>query len=133
MPEHKDTIQAALRQSWGPDTAYSQSLWTPENAARGQCAPSSLVVQRLLGGSIIYRATYLDGMRERHYLNILPDGSEFDSTREQYPDEQSFADLPNRLKGHESLAEKLMASRANKMRFTILNDRVLALLADFTL
>lgn len=121
-------IQSALRQSWAADTSYAPKLWTPDNPAHGQCTPSSLVVHSLLGGQVLYRATYVDGLRERHYLNILPDGNEFDSTREQYPDDQLFIDLPNRLKGADTLSDKLMSSAATRRRFTLLSNRVLAIL-----
>lgn len=130
MAIERDTIQSALRQSWAADTSYAPKLWTPDRPAYGQCTPSSLVVHRLLGGKIIYRATQVDEVRERHYLNILPDGNEFDSTREQYPNDQVFTDLPNRLGGFDSLAAKLMNSPSNKSRFMRLNDRVLAVLTQ---
>lgn len=129
--EHS-VIQTALRQSWRPDTSYAPKLWTPDNPARGQCTPSSLVVWSLLGGEIIYRATHVDGLRERHYLNVLPDGCEFDTTREQYPDDQIFVSTPNRLKGYATLADKLMSSTQNRRRFITLNDRVLAVMARET-
>ena len=132
MPsEHSPSeIQTALRQSWAADTSYAPKLWTPDNPAHGQCTPSSLVVHSLLGGEVLYRATHVDGVRERHYLNILPDGSEFDSTLEQYPDGQVFIDLPNRLRGSDTLSDKLMSSAATRRRFTLLSNRVLTILTQ---
>jgi hypothetical protein len=38
-------IEAAIRASWGRDTADKDDGWTPENPSRGQCDVTSLVVQ----------------------------------------------------------------------------------------
>lgn len=130
MSLEKHLIQSALHQSWSADTSYVPKLWTPDNPAQGQCTPSSLVVRELLGGDILYRATTLHGSRERHYLDILPDGTEFDTTREQYPENQIFIDLPNRLKGFDSLADKLKSSPNNTRRFLALYARVLTIISD---
>ena len=129
MKYGKETIHEALRNAWGADTSYSPTLWTPDNPALGQCTASSLVVHRMFGGEIIYRATMFGGQRERHYFNMLPGSDEFDTTREQYPDDQAFTEVSNRLKGFATLADKLAHSPANYRRFNILNNRVLALLA----
>lgn len=53
--------------AWGEDTCYKRGQYTRENPARGQCVPTALLVQDLLGGDI---AVCKVG-RERHYFNIV--------------------------------------------------------------
>ena len=52
MPHSKEVIIAAVRESWSHDTTASPDEWTPENVALGQCLPTSLVAQDLLGGDL---------------------------------------------------------------------------------
>ncbi len=76
-----DTLLVALRESWGPDTAYPGS-WDDSNPAKGQCAVSSLVIQRLIGGDI-WRGRTNTGIS--HYWNVIED-AKLDATWSQFRD-----------------------------------------------
>lgn len=78
-------LEQAIRESWSRDTADEDGDWSPENAGRGQCDITSLVVHDLLGGELLAAGVYLDGERiESHMWNRLPSGIEVDLTREQF-------------------------------------------------
>lgn len=70
----------ALRRAWCKDTSSVPDEWSPANPARGQCAVTALVVQDLLGGTLL-RIT-VSG--ESHYFNQLPDGELLDLTLSQF-------------------------------------------------
>lgn len=57
-----------IMRAWSEKTCHKPGQYTEENRARGQCAPTALAVQDLLGGEI---ATCKVG-RERHYFNMVP-------------------------------------------------------------
>ena len=89
------TLQAledAVRASWGPDVCEDPvdlPLWSTENPARGQCGPTALVVNDLLGGDLCVAEVRLrDGsQRGFHWWNRLA-GVDIDLTLEQFgPDE----------------------------------------------
>ena len=69
-----------IRPSWCAATSADPKGWTPENPSHGQCAVTALVVQDLLGGTLL--RTINDGIS--HYWNRLPTGIEVDLTREQF-------------------------------------------------
>lgn len=50
-------LERAFRLSWSADTtcldAKSLATWHPGNAAHGQCGPTALIVQDLLGGELL--------------------------------------------------------------------------------
>lgn len=75
-----ELLPQALLESWTADTSADQA-WSPQNPALGQCAVTALVVQDYLGGALA--RTTVNGVS--HYYNILPDGTELDLTREQFP------------------------------------------------
>jgi len=78
-------IEAAIRASWGLDTADEDDGWTPENPSRGQCDVTTLVVHDIFGGDVLGADVFLDGERiEGHMWNRLPGGLEVDLTREQF-------------------------------------------------
>ncbi|WP_442784862.1 YunG family protein [Arthrobacter sp. CG_A4] len=82
-------LERAFRQSWGADTtclnAKSLAKWHPDSSAHGQCGPTALVVQDLLGGHLLI-ADVSGGNEddEVHYWNRFPGGFEIDLTREQF-------------------------------------------------
>jgi hypothetical protein len=79
------TIEAAIRASWGLDTADEDDDWTPDNPSRGQCDVTCLVVHDLFGGEILAADVYRDGERvEGHMWNRLPGGIDLDLTRDQF-------------------------------------------------
>lgn len=82
-------LERAFRQSWSADTtclaAASRARWRPDGPAYGQCGPTALVVQDLLGGVLLIAdVTGGDEENEVHYWNQLPGGLEIDLTREQF-------------------------------------------------
>ena len=78
-------LEQAIRASWSLDTSDDPDEWSPENAARGQCDITSLVIHDLLGGELLAAGVYLDDTRvESHMWNRLPSGLEIDLTRDQF-------------------------------------------------
>jgi hypothetical protein len=78
-------LERAIRESWSLDTSDDPSEWSPENASRGQCDITSLVIHDLVGGELLAADVYLDDKRvESHMWNRLPSGIEVDLTRDQF-------------------------------------------------
>lgn len=75
-----NTLREVFRKSWSRKTSYpkTQDQWTAKNPAFGQCAVTSLVVNDLYGGKIVYNRDY------HHYWNVLDNGTEVDLTKEQF-------------------------------------------------
>ena len=81
-------VEKAVRDSWTLETTSlddeGRAAWTPERPAVGQCGPTALVVQDLLGGDLVYGRLSGGGQaEEHHYWNRLAGGIEVDLTREQ--------------------------------------------------
>lgn len=76
-----ESLVARLECAWSRQTSADPERWVPDNPAWGQCAVTALVVQDEVGGDLL--RTTVDG--GSHYWNRLPDGSEVDLTREQFP------------------------------------------------
>ncbi len=81
-----EKIETALEKAWGRDTTYpdTKDSWSEENKAYGQCAVTSLIVNDLYGGKMIYDKNNF------HIWNELPDGSQQDFSRKQFLDERNF-------------------------------------------
>lgn len=73
-------IQRAIVSSWCLETSGQPEQWIDDDAARGQCAVTALVLQDFFGGELL-RAEVGD---VSHYWNELPDGDEIDLTRHQF-------------------------------------------------
>ncbi|MGW3608218.1 YunG family protein, partial [Micromonospora sp. NPDC005161] len=59
--------------------------WHPDNAARGQCGATALIIQDLLGGELILgEVVARDAKVGYHYWNRLPDGRDVDLTADQF-------------------------------------------------
>lgn len=119
-----EQLLRALRRSWGPDTCFSDVEWTPENPARGQCVVSSLVVQKYLGGELQQYEVSAPGLAEKHYCNILPDGTILDTTGAQYKTSVTLRATSVNLKGFASVREKRLAEDATRSRYELLLSRV---------
>lgn len=116
-------LEHLVRAAWGPDTCDPHALakWCPENAARGQCGATALVVQDLLGGHLVLGEVHEDGVRQGwHYWNRLPDGVEIDLTREQFGVAESVTagkvvqrpdDAPRRCRGQYELLRHRVVTR----------------------
>lgn len=64
-------------------------LWTPENPLYGHCAVATALCEDFCGGTT-KRGVIPPEWREKlgyksHYWNVLPDGSDYDLSREQFP------------------------------------------------
>jgi len=66
---------------WNRQTSYDPGKWSTGNRAWGQCAVTALVMQDLFGGVIL--RGFVNGIE--HYWNRLPNESEVDLTRAQFP------------------------------------------------
>lgn len=78
-------LEQAIRESWSLDTSEDDEDWSPDNAGRGQCDITSLVVHDLFGGELLAAGVYLEGERvESHMWNRLLSGLEVDLTRDQF-------------------------------------------------
>ncbi|MGW6097637.1 YunG family protein [Streptomyces sp. NPDC055157] len=87
-------IEAAVRASWGADTATpgNRPHWTADNPARDQCGVTAMVLNGLLGGELIRGEVRVDGERtDFHWWNRLGMGVEIDLTREQFGPEEIVA------------------------------------------
>ena len=83
----------AIAASWSRETSFASeefmSRGASGNPSRGQCGPTSLVVQDWFGGSLLVTDVFIAGASVgAHYWNRLPDSREVDLTRRQFlPDE----------------------------------------------
>jgi hypothetical protein len=125
MKPNREQLAQALHATWGSDTCVDTGEWTADNPARGQCVPSSLVVQDYEGGDLRrYEVTLPDGSHEKHYCNVLQDGTEEDTTRVQYIGPISLRVDPVDLKGFGSVREKRLAEPVTRAKYELLRDRV---------
>ena len=126
-----DKLTSVIRSAWNSETTSIPDEWDAEtNPARGQCVPTALVVQDYAGGDIIRVATDINGARETHYRNILPDGTPMDVSGDQYPDSQVFTDAP--VVGtveFSTLREYMLSYPATRHRYELLAAAVNELMA----
>jgi hypothetical protein len=85
-------IKELLEKSWSEKTTSEPKYWTKENPAWGQCAVTALVVQDFFGGELLrglfkFKDTKSVEFVGSHYWNRLPDGTEVDLTRCQFPED----------------------------------------------
>lgn len=73
-------LKDAFKKSWSKSTTYpkTREKWSSENPAFGQCAITSLVINDLYGGKIVYNQDY------HHFWNVLKDGTVIDLTKVQF-------------------------------------------------
>ncbi len=82
-------IKRLIKKCWSRETTFDQKKWSKQNPAWGQCAVTSLVIQDFCGGEILRGMYRFQDDNEKftgsHYWNRLPDGTEIDLTRCQFP------------------------------------------------
>lgn len=81
------SIEKALRYAWSRGTTDPKKAdkWSENNKAFGQCAVTSVLINDLFGGRMIYdKANF-------HIWNELPDGTQHDFTRSQFTNEKVFS------------------------------------------
>ena len=121
-----ERVVTAIQAGWSSETSASPDEWTEDSPALGQCVPSSLVAQDLLGGQLERLATIRDGKRETHYRNVLMGSKVLDVSRGQYPADQVFELAP--VDG--DVREYVMQSESTRKRYELLLSRVVLTLAD---
>jgi hypothetical protein len=78
---HLVRLRAALERAWSAETSANPD-WSASLPSAGQCAVTSLVLQDMFGGTLL-RAEIAG---QSHYWNRLPDGTDLDLTKDQFPD-----------------------------------------------
>ena len=68
---------------WSAETCFPslKDKWTSENPSLGQCAVTTLIINDLFGGLILYNK------KHRHYWNVISDGNIIDLTKDQWDEE----------------------------------------------
>jgi hypothetical protein len=88
--DQTEMIAAAFRRHWSLDTCdtHDTNDWHPGNPSRGQCGVSALIIQEILGGDLLVADVLFPSGEPQgvHYWNRLPNGVEWDLTREQFLD-----------------------------------------------
>ncbi|WP_203712263.1 YunG family protein [Asanoa siamensis] len=87
-----ERLRPLFEAAWGPDTCDPHDLaaWRPGNPSRGQCGPTALVLQDLLGGDLVLGRGHVDGRQVgHHWWNRLPDGAVVDLTADQFRPEET--------------------------------------------
>lgn len=118
-----DILRHSFEKSWSRKTSYpgSRNDWSPHNPAKGQCAVTSLIVNDLFGGKIVYNKDY------HHYWNILEDGTEVDLTRGQFGDQVNIKGYS--VAGRKYILDSETAALAKTPeRYALLKSRVEKLL-----
>ncbi|MEU6994663.1 hypothetical protein ABZ953_28900 [Streptomyces sp. NPDC046465] len=118
-------IEAALRTSWGADTADPRSAetWPPGNPERDQCGVTALVLNDLLGGELMVGEVYAGGERTGyHWWNRLASGFEIDLTRGQF--------LPGETVTDGAPVTRPPEIRHCREQYELLRTRVLSRLAE---
>lgn len=119
MRTRAERLVSAIESSWSPETSSIPEAWNDDVPTRGQCVPTSLVVQDYLGGDIERVSTMYAGNRETHYRNVF-DGHVLDVTRSQYPTEQLLEPAP--VNGN--TREHVFANPSVRARYQLLTANV---------
>lgn len=80
------SLKSALLKSWSQETSFprTKDQWNSKNPSFGQCAVTSLIVNDICGGKIVFNKDY------HHYWNVLDDGTVVDFTKDQFGKEVSI-------------------------------------------
>ena len=123
-----DDIADAIRISWSPDTAFASDEFMAPTAtvtpSRGQCGPTSMVLNDWLGGELIVADVLANGVEVGvHYWNRLPSGLEVDLTRDQFLSHEVVSG------SREVTRSPGTSPRYGVEQYHLLRDRVTTLLA----
>jgi hypothetical protein len=126
LPTSLREIERAVRAAWGVDVCEDPAdvpRWSPANPARGQCGPTALVLNDLLGGDLCVAEVHRpDGSRQGfHWWNRLA-GVDVDLTLEQFGDDE-------RVQEPRVVARPPGPLRRGEAQYLLLRGRVLAALA----
>ena len=120
-------LARALQDSWCAKTSVQGDDMPTDNPARGQCVVSSLVVQDYLGGDLFRVKVDVDDTDEKHYYNILDDGTAIDTTRMQYQGKLvTMTPAPVDMKNgqYASVREKVLDDGDTMRRYQLLSKLV---------
>lgn len=94
--EQVATLRGLIARGWDASTSADPQGWSPGNPSWGQCAVTSLLVQRHLGGELL--RTEVNGIS--HYFNRLPDGQVIDLTFDQFPAGSRYGEVALRPRSY---------------------------------
>jgi hypothetical protein len=84
------SVVTDIQNAWTYETSADGANWTKNHASYGQCAVTSLLVQRIAGGFIQRSDAILpSGEALSHWYNVV-DGRKLDLTAAQFPDGTTF-------------------------------------------
>jgi hypothetical protein len=82
----------AISAAWSKDTSSVPEEWSKQNRARGQCAVTACLVQKLTDGTLVRCVvTKPDGSDESHYATRVEGDIVIDLTDTQFPDGCNFS------------------------------------------
>jgi len=110
-----------IRDAWCKETSYYPDKWSRLNPAVGQCVVTALVLQDIMGGSII--KCYVGEDRLSHYY-LRTEGIDLDLTFEQWLDDDTYRPFIEEIVGPVS-REKLLANDDTRRRYILLSERVI--------
>lgn len=122
LARESGSVLDAIRAAWCEPTAAPGAPGAGAGKPHGQCAVTALLVQDLLGGTLM-RADMGDGTS--HYWNLIPAMGEVDLTREQYDADRPIprgAEVP---RARLLVGERAAAARTPE-RYEILRNRFFA-------
>lgn len=108
-----DELFYRLTLSWGADTALG--YWDPECPPLNQCAPTALVVNKILGYKIMQCWTKFG---QKHFYNMDKQGNIIDLTEQQfdYSDDEPLYSESDRYRAPSSLLKiKHVKTRYEKL------------------
>lgn len=92
-----NALEAAVRSSWDDDTTFASPEYLARSdgrPSRGQCGPTALVLQELLGGDLVVADVEHAGRRVGvHYWNVTAGGVELDLTADQFTADERLVDV----------------------------------------
>jgi len=119
-------LKAALIKAAASDTSADPDNWTDKNPLWGHCAIAALIAQEYFGGGVVRHdlstVPELAYLRS-HYTNSLPNGDLLDITSEQF-----MLPLPKNLSAEIRSRSKILSHEDTKRRYSLLKQRVEALL-----
>lgn len=107
-----------IYEAWCRETSADPKEWSESNPALGQCAVTALVVQDVLGGSIIRGETAVGGVVVgSHYWNYLW-RTDIDLTRQQFAFNVEIVNASPRERSY------LLSHTETARRYALLCERI---------
>lgn len=122
-------IESALRRAWSRETCSpgDRQRWTPENPSIGQCGATVAMLHKCMTegrpvkGLKIMRAV-VNGFGSHYWLR-LPDGTDIDLTRDQFPEGTRIPEGEERSIEYLLDSERAVKARTRE-RAELLNERM---------